>query len=405
MSRLVLLLSAALAPAGAAQGPPAAGPPPGTVFAGRAGAAKERLLRDLGGSKETELAAARGLAWLAKQQKADGSWAFDGTSKDEVVAATGMCLLPFLAAGETHQAGQKYQKAVAAGVAFLVKRCPVKGPDVGVMSPNAYAQAIAALALCEAYGMTRDKDLLAPAQAAANAIQKAQGPNGSWGYAARTPSNGDTSITGWQVQALKAAQHAKDIVVDRDVLKKAVGFLDFAGVDPATNDPKSTRKSAYGYADGARARPDSALTAAGLLCRYTIDGWGPDNAGMQAGVLGLTKRGPAAGGKLDTYFLHYATPLVRFFDGDEWKEWNEGKKGPDGTRKGGLRDLLTGLQVKKDGVNLGSWDPDAGQIGSHCGRLGTTALCVLNLQVYYRNLPLYKRAAGDEAIKILDPAK
>ncbi|MBA4063928.1 MAG: hypothetical protein C0501_09490 [Isosphaera sp.] len=377
-------------------------------FAGRSGATKDKLLAAGGGNKESELAVARGLAWIAKQQKPDGSWEFDGTSKGEKVAATGMCLLPFLAAGETHKSAKKYQKTVTNGLAYLTRNCPLSGPNRGMMDGNMYSQGIASTALAEAYGMTKDKGLLQFAQAAIDCIQKAQGPNGSWGYSAKNPNNGDTSIVGWQIQALKAAQLGKDIVVDAGVIRKAIGFLNLAGADPDGKDPQSSRKSAYGYQDATRARPGTSLTAVGLLCRYYIDNWTPDNAGMQAGVLGLTKRGPGQpgkGGLLDMYYYYYATQVVHFFDGDEWKEWNEGKL-VGGKRQGGMRDWLISLQVTKEGANFGSWEPDAGTVGSHCGRLGTTALCVLTLEVYYRHLPLYKRAGqGDEAIKILDGAK
>ncbi|MBA4066536.1 MAG: hypothetical protein C0501_23095 [Isosphaera sp.] len=411
MSRPVPFLFAGLALAAAAA---AAVPPdpdkdaPAPAFAGRVGAAKEKLLADGGGNKESELAVARGLAWLARQQKADGSWQFDGTSKEEKIAATGMCLLPFLAAGETHKSGKKYQQYVTAGLAYLVKNCPVLGDKAGVLTDNAYAQGIATLALCEAYAMTRDDALKAPAQAAVNAVQRAQGPNGSWGYSTKNPNNGDTSITGWQVQALTAARLSKDLTVDARVVRKAVAFLDLAGADPDGNDPKSARKSAYGYQDNTRARPGTSLTAVGLWCRSSIDNWTPDNAAMQAGVLGLMKRPPAAPEKaalLDMYYFYYATQVLHAFGGDEWKEWNEGKKQAGGTRKGGMRDWLVDLQVRKDGANLGSWEADAGTVGGHCGRLGTTALCVLTLEVYYRHLPLYKRVDGADALKILDPAK
>jgi hypothetical protein len=70
--------------------------------------------------------------------------------------------------------------------------------------------------------------------------------------------------------------------------------------------------------------------------------------------------------------------------GEAWQTWNEGPKGDGDTRNGGVRDVLVGQQIKKDGANLGSWDPDRGFIGSQCGRLGTTALCIINLEAYYR---------------------
>src|SRR5262245_40192841 len=62
------------------------------------GERREYLIKHGGGNAESEAAVARGLAWLAKQQKDDGHWEFDGSSKDQI-AATGMALLPFLAAG------------------------------------------------------------------------------------------------------------------------------------------------------------------------------------------------------------------------------------------------------------------------------------------------------------------
>jgi hypothetical protein len=367
-------------------------------YAGRSAATKSQLINRGGGNDASERAVAMGLAWLARQQKQDGSWVFDGDSKAEVIAATGMALLPFLAAGETHKSGTIYQKQVHAGLTFLVRNCP-SGANSGRLSANMYAQAIGTLALCEAYGMTKDKGFLLPsAQAAINYIQRAQGANGSWGYA--FGANGDTSIVGWQVQALQAARLSKDIIVADAVIKKAIAFLNLAG--------GGSRKAAYGYNDNAGAAPGTSLTAVGLLCRYYIDGWGPDNPGMAEGVAGLMKRAPGAGAAkpaLDMYYYYYATQVVHFFEGDEWKNWNEGPKQADGTRKGGMRDWLVELQNKKDGANMGSWEPEPGFIGRACGRLGTTALCLLTLEVYYRHLPLYKRGNNGDALKIVEAGK
>jgi hypothetical protein len=363
-------------------------------FPGRSGATKSQLLKAGGGNEASERAVARGLAWLAKQQRPDGSWMFDGDKKAEVVAATGMALLPFLAAGETHKAGHKYQKTVYNGLAFLLKSLPQSGGMAGKFTGagDMYAHAIGTVALCEAYGMTKDKAfLLGGAQAAINHIVKGQGTNGSWGYQAGT--NGDTSIVGWQVQALEAAKLSKDIVVPDATFKQAIKFLDLAGA--------GSRKSAYGYQDNAGARPATALTSVGLLCRYYIDGWGPDNAGMAEGVSGLMKISPGPGAKpaFDMYLFYYATQVVHFFEGEEWKTWNEGPKQADGGRKGGMRDWLIDTQFKKEGANTGSWDPDVGFVGRHCGRLGTTAMALLTLEVYYRHLPLYKRGNNAGALE------
>jgi hypothetical protein len=361
-----------------------------SAFPGRSGATKDRMLREGGGNARSEAAVARGLAWLAKQQRTDGSWVFDGEHKEEVIAATGLALAAFLGAGETHKQAQKYRATVERGLQYLMKNCPVSGPNMGKFT-NArtmYAQAIGTLALCEAYGMTKDPALKPYAQAAINFIVRSQAPDGSWGYS--PGSLGDTSIVGWQIQALQAARLSKDIVVDPNCIKKAVEFLNKVSA--------GSLKAMYGYRDAAGAAPGTALTAVGLLCRYYVDGWGPDNAAMAEGVQGLLQRNPPRfGNKVlgNMYYYYYATQVVHFFEGEAWKTWNEGPKDPQtGKRTGGMRDWLINLQVTK-GPNEGSWDPDNGWMG-RTGRLGTTAMCVMTLEVYYRHMPLYKRsAAGD----------
>src|SRR5262249_44285216 len=75
----------------------------------RMGATKDLLLKRDGGTTDSQAAVGRGLAWLARKQLKDGSWEFDGSSKEKV-AATGMALLPFLGAGETHRENAKYRK-------------------------------------------------------------------------------------------------------------------------------------------------------------------------------------------------------------------------------------------------------------------------------------------------------
>ncbi len=368
-------------------------------FEGRSGSTKSRLVAAGGGNKASEAAVARGLAWLARQQKSDGGWVYDeGTHKDFRAAATGMALLPFLAAGETHKASRnsgehKYKDTVSRGLMFLMRMCPPSGPAAGRMSKNMYEQAIATIPLCEAYGMTKDPVLRPYAQAAINFIQRAQGPNGSWGYSAG--ANGDTSIVGWQVQALAAAKLSKDLIVDDRVLKNAVRFLNLAA--------GGSRKSMYGYSDNKNAAPGTALTAVGLLSRYYIDKWGPGHPGMTDGVAGLVRHPPLGKGKVaNMYYYYYATQVLHFAEGEDWKNWNEGPKDDKGNRKGGMRDWLVNTQVKKDGVNYGSWDPESGWFGTHCGRLGTTAMVLLTLEVYYRHLPLYKRGADNGAKVLID---
>src|SRR5205823_6085779 len=130
-----------------------------------------------------------------------GSWLTDGTVKD-AAAGTGLGLLPFLAAGITHQsdptdksAKKEYIRAVQDGLKYLLSQQKENGGFPGSM----YTHGIATIALCEAYGLTLDPDLKKPAQLALDFILAAQHSAGGWRYQPKTP--GDTSVTGWQVQA------------------------------------------------------------------------------------------------------------------------------------------------------------------------------------------------------------
>ena len=177
----------------------------------------------------------------------------------------------------------------------------------------------------------------------------------------------------------QAAKLSKDLVVDDRVIKKALKLLDRVSA--------GSRNSMFGVVSNADAKPGTTPTAIGLLCRHTFDGWGPNHPGMADGVAGLAKNPPSETNR-DPVYLYYATQVMFRYGGGDWKDWNEGPKRADGTRTGGLRDLLVIAQWKKYGPNWGSWEPDAGAFGTRYGRLGTTALTVLTLETYYRHPPL-----------------
>lgn len=380
-------------PAAPAVQPPKADATKGKID--RTGATKKRLLKEFGGSEESEEAVMLGLAWLTQMQKPGGHWEFDGGHHPDHAAATGLSVLAFLGAGQSHQAG-RYKQTVQAGLDWLVKSVNTsEGPDRGRFrtAGTMYGQGIATLALCEACGMTEDPSVRVAAQAAVDYIQRAQGPNGSWGYHPRTA--GDTSIVGWQIQALHAARLAKLNVDDR-VVNKAVDFLNYVST--------GKNKAAYGYTTPARdlngpPRTNTSLTAIGLLCRYYADGWKTGHAGFDEGTKGLMTRAPSVGEvkpPLDLYYYYYATQVVRYFGGDDWKRWNEGAAQANGTRHGGMADWLIGLQDRTPN-HRGSWAPQNGDqwIAGNCGRLGTTCLCLLTLEVYYR----YDPTAGEKPPK------
>ncbi len=354
------------------------------AFQGRGGATRSKLLERGGGNSASEAAVARGMIWLAKQQKPNGSWVFDGSSKSDTIAATGLGLLPFMAAGQTHKStgkDNKYRTNVEAAVKYILSNQQAKGDFKNAnQGTYMYAHAIATLALCELLGMTNDRNLEGPAQKAVNYIITAQAADGSWGY--QSGNSGDTSIVGWEIQALYSATLCKGLRVDKSVFAKARKFLDKVG--------SGSMKSTYGYNS-----PGSSLTLTpvGLLCRYYADGWGPDHPGYAGGVAFLMKSQQPSKTYTNIYYYYYATQVVHFFERDEWyKNWNPA-----------MRDLFISTQVPEAKTNGGSWDADNSNIGTNCGRLGTTCLTLLTLEVYYRHLPLYKRDSS--GLKELERAR
>ncbi len=117
----------------------------------------------LGASPGTELAVARGLEWLARNQQRDGSWSLAGPYSDGVqgdenqAAATAMALLAFQGDGNTHNDG-KYKKNVAKAWNWLLKQQDNTGSffQFGNYTHRFYTQGMCSIAICELYGMTKD---------------------------------------------------------------------------------------------------------------------------------------------------------------------------------------------------------------------------------------------------------
>lgn len=348
----------------------------GGSLSGRGEKARKALLAGSGGTRGSERAVSAALIWLAKHQLPDGGWSFDhrksiscqgkcrdpGSMADSRAAATGLALLPFLGAGQTHKSG-KYEKTVRAGLYFLTLRMKVNrnGGSLYEKGGSMYSHGIASIALCEAYAMTKDRALLAPAQNAVNFICYAQDPSGGgWRYEPQMP--GDTSVSGWQIMALKSG-HMAYLVVPETVLQRAYGFLNLVEYDGGAR---------YGYVNS---NPGSAsMTAVGLLSRMYF-GWKKDNPALERGVQWLSETGPND----DVYYNYYATQVMRHWGGPLWEKWNKE-----------MREQLIAAQVK-EGHESGSWYWHR-PLSNHeklGGRLYCTALATLILEVYYRHLPIF----------------
>jgi len=336
---------------------------------------RERLAiaRQFGGGGETERSVARGLAWLANVQHADGGWRarsfatvdrrFRGYedrlglgNAEWEIGMTGLSLLAFLSAGNTPDQGE-YAAAVERGIQFLTERIVDYGKFETTSSHYMYNHAIATQALSEAYAYTADPRIGVSAQLCLDYLAYAQHQlSGGWRYDANMA--GDTSVAGWVVMALNSGYKA---------------HLDTAGFRGALRFLNSVTYPAYfqiGYTnrqDGGTKR----LGAVGMLARLFLEG-NPDHAGIRMNAWRLEREPPRAGQE-DFYCWYYATLAMFQLGGPSWKTWNEHL----------IAALLSSQDTDARSPLHGSWPP-RGEWSNVGGRIYQTALGVLMLTTYYR---------------------
>jgi len=351
----------------------AVAPPKGGGLEGREKNARSSLAASRGGSAQSERAVELGLRWIAQHQREDGSWRFnlkecpcqgqcrDSGKKESTTAATGLALLAFLGAGYTHQTGP-YQEEVQNGIDYLISRIRKTYFGGNLAEGSMYAQGIATLALSEALAMTEDESLVKHVQSTMDYIITAQHSKGGWRYQPGEP--GDMTVTGWQIMALKSCELSK-FVVPESTWDKANLFMSSV----------SESGGLYGYQD---AKPQPTTTAIGLLIKM-YQGSGRNAAGLSRGIDYMNRRGPS---DTNIYFDYYATLVLHHYGGERWEQWNEP-----------MRDFLIKSQSTKR-HETGSWHfrDKHGNVG---GRLYSTAMAIMILEVYYRYLPLYDAPAVD----------
>jgi len=352
------------------------------IYSGRTSKGRAAARGGRGGTNtRAESAVMAGLKWLAKAQERDGSWNSKrwGGRSDYSVGMTGLALLCFLGAGYTDQKGP-FKTTVRRALTWLKAN---QKPDGRFPYQTFYEMGIAAMAVSEAYGLTRNPALGRMAQNAIDFICKEQPDHGGYVYGGKCPkATGDTSVTGWQIMAIKSGMCAELNVPDHAVERSRI-FL--------KNAFRQYGQSAYRVG---RKEPGSlAITSIALLCRIFLGGQEyEDEIRMSAQFL-LSKElkdGRALpGGATKTlvknlYYTYYSALSMFQIGGEIWANWNKM-----------FRDPLVKAQVHKqmEGGRYvrGSWDPAKHQYGKHGGRVYTTTMAILSLEVYYRFLPVYKR--------------
>lgn len=412
------------------EGTPTAGDGPafGGIYAGRGGSGRGTALQKYGGDGVSEAAVEAGLEWLAAHQAADGGWEIAGYVKrcpagkkcedgrDEWWASqfdayrcaiTGLATLSFLGAGYTHQDDRRtatedgspaprhaYCDVVDRALVWL---CRVQRADGSLVSSDResercmYSHGMAGIALVEAYSVTHDPRLRAHAQLAVNFTCASQQDNGGWDYGVHRSGRGDTSVVSWQVMLLRSAR-AAGLAVPKKTWERAKAYME-------TVTDRAAGSIAYEL-EGPQQVPQegcNAMVAAGWVSRAYL-GIADDHPTQDRFAAVLRAVPPRASGdwgscahwsmlasrKADghwsLYYNYYGTLAMFHHGGEDWTAWNA------------LIRKATLPSQRKDGHEKGSWDPVTAD-GSFGGRVYATAMNVINLEVYYRYLPIYEVGA------------
>ncbi len=402
-----------------------------------------------GPTQGTDKAVLDGMRWLLRHQSPDGSWSaaslaercmserpcFDAKFQysdhyDE--GLTAMALLCFLGAGFSHESKQdivdttmakrhKIGAVVKNGLQWLVKKQNADGSfskDRAFM----YNEALCALALAEAYGLSQNRYWKEPAQRSIDFLQRAQKPNPSgkglwgWRYTSRAEIedfrrstsqddaylkelyDADTSVTSWVVMALKSAQVA-GLNVSKEALDGAMEFCKWVtpeGPDArglvGYLDAKGAGAPLTGPNDAGFIYHPTSMSALGMCIRIFTQ-HDPSDPFLEHAAQRIVRDLPALHtnkskpSPVDYYYWYYGSLALNQLDGPDsptksgryWGTWN----------KAMVDSLLELQEHEKRACGQGGWL--VGDRWSYTGGpIYSTALNVLTLEVYYR----YENAFG-----------
>jgi len=314
----------------------------------------------------------RGLAWLAKNQTADGSW-----GKQYSIAVTSFSCLAQLAAADEPFDGDQGRSLIR-GLSFLLS----KQKD-GMFEPQGHSwihgQGFGTLALSEAYGRSLtcktkpDLDMKKVRDVVSRAVEhiaKNQSTSGGWWYTPGSPGNHEGSTTVCAVQALVSADNF-GIEIDKTVLARGFEYLkkcqnEDGGFDYRLGDAASMKEGTAG-----------GVATLGLMRKF-------DYLVMMKGYQFLLKITPQAISKERfPYYGHFYGTMGMRLLGQEFKSFRDKT---DGYITGAMKDLLSWQQED------GSW-PVKAWVKSSANETDAygTAFTTLTLSIPDGRLSIFNR--------------
>ncbi len=338
----------------------------------------------------------KGLEWIRKQQKRDGSW--DAHGGQHQVAMTALAGMALLAEGSTPSQG-RYAKELDNAVEYLINKSQRNGmignpKDEQDRHRYMYGHGFSLMFLACVYGEEQDdrrrKELEKVLTRAVEFTAKAQTRLGGFGYVSAADGNhfDEGSVTVTQLQALRAARNA-GIPVPKKVIEDSQEYLKKSTrVAPNGNhsDPKK-RKAGVIYSlqnGGGDVRPP--LTAAGLCCLFSAGDYDSETVVQWINfcqeVIPIDKSGRDSFGHWEYTHVYYAQAM--YVLGEDRHAKMRPDLADDKLLKWSRYRKITFEFLKERQNPDGSWNSGVGPIFA-------TALHCIILQLDKGNVPLYQR--------------
>jgi hypothetical protein len=322
------------------------------AFAPAAPAVPSASLRECNVTPEIERAVTRGLDYLAKTQQPDGSWGAGADNYGRVPGIVGLAVMAFLAHGESPDEG-KYGLVIRKAVDYILRTQQANG----LLSDNSgspmYSHGFATLALAEVYGVIDDPRVGGALKRAVGLIVRAQNNQGGWRYSVQ-PADADTTVSGAQMMALRAAANA-GIEVPLDTVKRGVEYY------------KSCFCDGGGFGYTGRGGPGQARAGIGMLVLCLSGEYRSKEVKATADWIAANSRFNQDG--YGYYATYYCSQAMYQAGGNYWRDWNS---------------AMTTAIIAMQQLD-GSW----AQISA--GQVGDTAFALLSIEINYNLLPIYQR--------------
>jgi len=343
----------------------------------------------------------RALAWLSRQQKADGSYNAPSTAQP---AATSLAVMAYISKGHLPGEGP-YGRQLDAAIDYVLKCQQPSGllAASGAGTPQItnlqlqqsttittgstsgktanYNHGISGLMLTEVYGLTdrargaklKPAILKALEFSRRDQISAKTDPQdvGGWRYLNyRTSGDSDLSVTSWQFMFYRSARNA-EFPVPKQYADDALGY-----VLRCWNEPQGIF---YYKRTGSETRWSRGMVGAGILC-LALGGQPDSRISARAGDWLLSQPFTQFGQTLGSgdrffYSTYYCSQAMAQLGGRYWKQFFP---------------ILANVLLQGQEAS-GEWPPEPYSNDRTYGNTYTTALAVLSLTPPLQLLPVYQR--------------